>query len=310
MHLQETFGVQIKSAVFSFSLLLSVVCLGQSLTDVAPEVRSAKTAGQAARILEDVESVGKDDSLKALVERAQKYPDNKSIHNDIVDAVNLRVLIEIAPAHDAAAPSIKRIQSNPLYRNVDERRSSNWIGDTLDKVRKLFPKLKQPKVDTPNMPQISGLDVAFRAIAWLLLGGLLVTFLVFALRYWSFRQNLKRRASAVLEDDEPERTLDEWLALANQLESEGKYREAIRCLYLACLLKFDEAGVARFVRSHTNWEHLERIQSSPKNPGIDFLPLTRAFDLAWYGYRVRGPEDVSGFRMEYEHLRQVFGGRP
>lgn len=313
MPLQEIFGVRIKSAVFSFSLLaiaILIPCasLGQGFSQIAPQVRSAATAGEVADILRGRPGVSSDASLSKLLDEAEKSPERKDLKKDLVDAVDLRAAIETPAANDDASTAIKKIQSNPLYLHVNERRSSNWVGDTMDKIKKLFPHIKKPKVKAPEMPKLSGLDAFVRAVVWVILAALLIVFLTFAVKYWSFRRSLQRRASAVLEEDEPERTLDEWLTLANSLEAQGKYREAIRCLYLACLLKFDEAGVARFVRSHTNWEHLSRIQSSAKNPGINFLPITQAFDLAWYGFRVKGPEDIVAFREAYENISAILGG--
>ncbi|HWA84414.1 MAG TPA: DUF4129 domain-containing protein, partial [Fimbriimonadaceae bacterium] len=110
-------------------------------------------------------------------------------------------------------------------------------------------------------------------------------------------------------DDEPERTLDEWLELSSSYERDGKYREAVRALYLACLLKFDERNVARFLRSQTNWEHLARIETSPKKPaGLDFRTPTQAFDRIWYGYKVRGPIDVAEFRAWYGDVTRALQG--
>lgn len=299
--------MRIKSAVFSFSLLLATLGLGQSFTHLKADAAQKDRAGQIVQVVR-AEGVPIDQSLESLLAKAEAHPNSEGLRKELIDALGLRADLEAAPANDAAAPAIKRIQANPLYRNVNERRSSNWVGDTMVKIGKLFPKFKQPKIENPDLKAFSGADVVIRIIAWLILGGLLLTFLIFASRYWSFRRSLQRRASAVLEDEEPERTLDEWLAMADALEREGRFREAIRCLYLACLLRFDEAGVARFVRSHTNWEHLSRIQESPKNPGIDFLPLTRAFDLAWYGFRVKGPEDVVAFRLGYQEITKTLRG--
>lgn len=292
--------MRIKSAVFSSSFLLAVSwASAQSIVDVAPEVRAAKSPIEAANALRQSPELASDDSLQRLVAKAEAHPDSTGVLQEIVRAVDLRARVEEAPTGDSAATAIRQIQSNPLYRNVDERRNSNWLGDTLSKIQSLIPKVKKPEMKEPTLPQFSIGDAIFKVLAWIVLGALLIFFLYYALRYWSFKRSLQRRAAAVLEEDEPERTVDEWLAMADSLEREGRFREAIRCLYLACLLKFDEAGVARFVRSHTNWEHLERIQASSKNPGIDFLPLTKAFDLAWYGFRAKSAEDVASFREGY-----------
>ncbi len=107
----------------------------------------------------------------------------------------------------------------------------------------------------------------------------------------------------MLDEDEPERTLDEYLELADKLVSEQRFREAVRCLYLACLLRLDEERVIRFHRGQTNWEHLARFESSPKRPpGLDLRSPTQAFDLIWYGMRPTGLEDVEKFRQWYQQV--------
>ena len=144
---------------------------------------------------------------------------------------------------------------------------------------------------------------------WCLLGALVCLFGYFAIRQFVWKRGAKRKAKAMLEDDKPDRSLDEWLALANQLTGEGRYREAVRALYLSCLLKFDEHNVARFIRGETNWEHLDRIQQSVRRPEeLDFLGPTKAFDMIWYGMHVRGVEDVDQFRMWYAQINEALAG--
>jgi hypothetical protein len=150
---------------------------------------------------------------------------------------------------------------------------------------------------------IGGLGGLFKFLLIGLLVAAVIFFLVLAFRHFSWKKTLKRKSSALLEEDEPERSADEWLRLAEGLSLQGRYREAVRCLYLACLLRIDEAKVARFIRSETNWEHLARIQASAKRPpSLDILAPTRAFDQIWYGHRVRGEADVDQFKIWYEEV--------
>ena len=84
------------------------------------------------------------------------------------------------------------------------------------------------------------------------------------------------------------------------LTAKGEHRMAVRCLYLATLMRLDEAGVAEFRRWETNWEHLRRIQNSPSRPDdLDVSPLTRHFDLIGYGRICKGEMDVAEFREAY-----------
>ena len=140
-------------------------------------------------------------------------------------------------------------------------------------------------------------------LVWVLLGllaALLGAFLYFVFRHFSWKKGLERKAKAMLGEDEPELSRDEYLTEADRLTAEGKFREAVRYLYLASLLLFDENGVARFIRGQTNWEHLRRIEASDAKPdGLDFEPPTQKFDQVWYGMRVQGQSDVDAMRGWY-----------
>ncbi len=95
------------------------------------------------------------------------------------------------------------------------------------------------------------------------------------------------------------------------MESEGRYREAVRALYLACLLRFDEALVARFDRAQTNWEHLHRIEGSVRKPqGLDFRTPTSLFDRVWYGYQGKGRDEVNQFRQWYMGITESLQRSP
>ena len=173
----------------------------------------------------------------------------------------------------------------------------------LKRLKDLIPKreINAPRTALPSPGLFSQILIP---IVWGLLAVAIIVFGYFGIKHFQWKKALRRKAKAVLEDDEPERTLDEWLAIADEYSLQGKFREAVRALYLACLLKFDEAGVARFIRGETNWEHLSRIRSSGRLPnGLDFTPATKAFDRIWYGFHVQGNEDVESFRVWYQEVR-------
>ena len=97
-----------------------------------------------------------------------------------------------------------------------------------------------------------------------------------------------------------------WL---NNIEREGQYRLASRCYYIASLLVFDEANVARFDRTETNWQHLRRIQNSPLlNQAVDFLLPTRAFDRIWYGQDSATQQELQPFKSTYSEVSEAYRG--
>ncbi|CAN5536976.1 hypothetical protein BH11ARM2_BH11ARM2_30590 [soil metagenome] len=226
---------------------------------------------------------------------------------DLVSSVHLLAEAETAETGGAQKDTkslvkeIKRQQGIVDGRTADK---ANWLANALERLKNL--NLKPPEVNAPKAdPSVLSKVGVF--LMWGLLGVGVTIFLVFALLHLS---KLQKRAvvRALVEDDEPERSVDEWLGLANQLEGEGRFREAVRALYLACLIRLDEAGVARFLKYETNWEHQHRIQASPKRPaGLDMLPATRMMDRVWYGYRTEGAPDVATMREVYEQvMREAF----
>lgn len=196
--------------------------------------------------------------------------------------------------------------SSPIYRDSGARSSSNWLSRALESLMESLRGRNEPNL--PQMPNtgLGALGQGLIYLIWGLLGAAILAFLYFSLRHFTWRAKLKRKARAVLGDDEPDRTLDEWLQEADELERQGRYREAVRALYLASLMRFDEARVARFVRGETNWEHYRRIdQNAHRLDGFDFREPTREFDRVWYGMDVRGGSDVAMFRAWYQAITRI-----
>lgn len=303
--------MQIKRLVFSFSIALVLAGqAGASYASLSKALAGMHSSRDAAKAVLSDPVTASDQFLQNLARDGAKSESVQLLHR-LQDSVDLRAKVEQSEGPAASADDIHNIKNNPFYRDPAEKKGSNWLKDAMDNLSKLLSRdWTPPKVDTPDLP-----NWRFDSLAWLkpvvygLIAAGLIAFLAYALRFFTVQRRLKRKVSAILEEDEPERTLDEWLLLADQLEAEGKYREAVRALYLASLLRFDEAGVARFMRGQTNWEHLTRIRASPQLPaGLDFTPATKRFDLIWYGFRGRGQPDIADFRGWYIDVTQSLAG--
>jgi hypothetical protein len=302
-HWPQMFGAATAKVVSSFSLFLLIAIVhGDSFRELSSELNGAKSVSEAKQVLKHhADMVAKDEDV---ADAAEYLGDDYSLE-DVQRMVSLRALSEQGAT--GASQQAKSIKSNPLYRDPGIQEQSNWLDGALKRLRDLLPKNQRaPNIDMPNV----GVPTWIIPAVWGILGLLILGLLFFVLKHISWKRTLRRRAKTVLEDDEPERTLDEWLAMADDYASQGKYREAVRAMYLSCLLKFDEAGIARFIRGETNWEHLSRIRSSTKLPDtIDFVPPTQAFDRIWYGFHVNGIADFDQFRAWYqgisENLRSV-----
>ncbi|HZH97554.1 MAG TPA: DUF4129 domain-containing protein [Fimbriimonadaceae bacterium] len=302
-----------RRAVSSFSLLLLLVVPAWSSVDY-PQLHqqiSGDDAKAVARLKALPQQEILDPRLRATV-RAVTDGDTTKLE-EVRASVAVKAAISgatgTAPASSEVAKNLQEIKSSPMYQDAGVKDSSNWLARAFERLAKLF----QPKDRDMDLPRanLGGAGEWLVILMWVALGGMLVLFAFLAARHFRKLSRQKLKSKALLDADEPERTLDEWLGLAGQLESEGKFREAVRCLYLACLLKFDEHRVARFDRGETNWEHLRRIASSPALPqGLDFEPPTKAFDRIWYGMRVRGAEDVEEFRGWYGAVKGALERRP
>ena len=182
-------------------------------------------------------------------------------------------------------------------------RLARRVGAAIEALlRKLFGSGPQMSPLSLNLPL--GFVIP---IAWALLAVALLAGLIFVLMRVKIRAR-KKRVGGMLEEDEPERTAREWLDRANDLELAGRYREAVRCLYIASLVRFDESNVAKFVRNETNWEHLYRIEASPRMPeGAEFRELTQSFDMIWYGNLRATGDNVRYFKEKYITLCRLLG---
>jgi hypothetical protein len=297
-------------SIFSglIALALTATAPAQGAADLAERMRQASPE-QVERLLSESEISGHpavEDALEGL--RKARTPAAREEAAIIArEVVELRAAAERTIDDPAAIDLAREVKASPVYLEPDQRAGANWLAEALRRLRNIRSPFRAP--DAPNLPRI-GLAGWLVPVMWVLLGLAAAFFAYLAFRHFRWKIGLSRRTKAMLEEDEPERTVDEWLELADQLEAEGRLREAVRCLYLACLIRFDEARVARFDRGQTNWEHLARIQASDRLPsGLDFSEPTKRFDRIWYGWHVRGPEDVADFRGWYtlvnERLREA-----
>ena len=308
----RTFGVRSARIVFALSLLISCISFGAGDPASQVEQLQGKKTWEQWRLLNKWRNKGQlDDKVNAQVYdiaiALQKDPKKPVTWvsqriSGVIATLTLEAGSKLTSTGNATQIA-RDIKKNPVYRDAGVQEQANWMSSAAERLNNLQPSCdcNQSNASGPAVSGFGGHFIVY--LVYIILGGALLAFIGYALSRYSWSKRLERRAKALLDDDEPERTLDEWLELANKLEKEGKYREAVRCLYLACLLKIDEARIARFERSQTNWEHLARIETSPNLPhGFEFRQATKAFDEIWYGMRIKGVEDVDRFRAWYKNV--------
>jgi len=316
------FGIRTAKIVFALSLLISCLTFGAGDPNSQIAALRGRSPEEQLRLLNSWASDGDLDTDVATkvseIDAKIKVGDDGQFHMRPIEAKWLQRQVEIvtsklmlqaqlrsASVSDDSVALAKKIKSSPVYRDTGPKETPNWLSNAFDKLNNIHPKCNCNHPINVSPEAANGAKWVVYLI-WGILVAALLGFIVFALRKVSWSRRLQRKAKALLDEDEPERTVDEWLEMADKLEREGRFREAVRCLYLACLLKIDEARIARFERSQTNWEHLARIEASHNRPAtLDFREPTKAFDTIWYVMRVNGSEDVMRFRVWYREVTQA-----
>lgn len=294
--------------VLSFSFAALLFAQSQAnFGSLARQLDGVRTPKQLIGLVKADPEASRDPDISTALRNVGELSDTE-LAEDLRSMVKLRSWLEKGPNGKEinVAKSVQAIKSMPLYRDSGVSRQSNWLQNAFERLKNLPLNLYTP---SSRLPSVSRLGKWVTYLLWGLIGIAIMALLFFGLRQIQLRNRKKRQVKALLEESEPERTLDEWLALADQYESCGLYRDAVRALYLACLLKFDEHRVARFRRGETNWEHLARVDSSANKPiELDFRSPTKAFDLIWYGHLTDGQPDVARFRAWYASISQALAG--
>lgn len=161
-----------------------------------------------------------------------------------------------------------------------------WFRELIDKISKfLFGNTRKSPVKVPSIDPnvlrfvfysaVFSLLVAIAYFLWKALGG-----------RWK-RSEAQRRVRYLEGEDAELLRLppDELRERAARFAAEGNYREALRHLYIAVLVKFDARGVWRYDTRRTNWEHIQALRNDQTRVGlvVPMVELTRRFDRVRYG---------------------------
>lgn len=259
-------------------------------------------------------------SLFAIAQKAPAAENNKEVARleqlrDSLTGTQSNPTIDIPKTVNGRAPEerVKEILSNPIYHDQTSAEKNSWLNDALEtlfrKIGDWFSNL-MPK-GGPSGGMMGGVPVVTNLVIWVLVAAVAAffIFMIASIAYKKRKAETAANEGGLLEDDEVNRSADEWLTQADKLANEGRFREAVRCLYLASLIRLDEARILRFERHETNWEHLYRYKDAPgRLPAFDLTPLTQQFDQIWYGFNTEGMPDVVWFRSEYQILLDAIRG--
>ena len=101
------------------------------------------------------------------------------------------------------------------------------------------------------------------------------------------------------------RKKDDLYRQAEEASRAGRFREALRLLYVAFLRDLDKVGAIRLIKHKTNWDYRREIEA--QNPGLGniFGPFTDLYEVKWYGREECTAEHYAVARRLYEEARGV-----
>jgi hypothetical protein len=149
-----------------------------------------------------------------------------------------------------------------------------------------------------SVPAASG--GGFSSLGWILLGGMALAVVVLGVILYlaSPRSPRAPKPHAVTgtennaAEDDARQVLEESPAAlwrqADSLAGDGRFRDAVRALYLAVLALLHQKQFIRFEPTRTNGEYVRQVRLSEQAPPElhePFEQLTRRFETAWYGDR-------------------------
>jgi hypothetical protein len=220
--------------------------------------------------------------------------------------------------NSASAPlnvaDVAALKASPAYTDAGPKHSSNWMKDSLDRIGEWFSNLRFDQPEQQTSPGLGGSMPDFvTPLMWIVLAVVVGLALFFAVKYAMETSLGKKQGGALFTAEEIEKlTVDEWLVKADGMIAQGQYREAIRCLYVANLVRLQEKSLLQLRPHETNWEHYRRFRTQPLAAKWDMTAPTNQFDQFWYGKKEASLEDAMQFKQHYGDLQEVLkqtGGR-
>jgi hypothetical protein len=210
---------------------------------------------------------------------------------------------------DAAQATLERVLARDEFAVRDETQDSTFWSNFWDWVARGVERVLQPVAEwLDRLFGPAGGTGGVAAWSRILLGIVGITFIVVVLVavFRTVRRSMTGEVAQLREDHEQLPSAAEARADAERLLQEGNYRAALRALYLATLLRLEEAGRLRFDRSLTNLEVLQTARLANDALLLERLsPLVERFDRVWYGGQPCSAEDYQAFSRLAERAWDV-----
>lgn len=212
-----------------------------------------------------------------------------------------------AQATEKRSPEdIKSLLRRSEGRNIERKPTHPRVEEDRPEVRREEAREEDPKKTadrasggrgTPASERTSG-GGGFSSLDWLLLGGLALAVVVVGtyLYLTSSRSPRSRKDSPTKDSTGHAQEIDRHQVLdvsqaalwrqADVLATDGRFREAVRSLYLAVLGALHRKQLIRFEPMRTNGEYVRQVRLSElAHPELreSFQRLTDLFEAKWYG---------------------------
>jgi hypothetical protein len=132
-------------------------------------------------------------------------------------------------------------------------------------------------------------------VGWILLAAAVAAIVFFVLRFGGSVQPDRRVAEAEVMV-ELTRSPGEWREEAARLEREGRYKEALRCLYRALVADLVARDLIPEIPGRTAGEYVRDIAANAPDQAPAFAAATELFELAWYANAPTGAPECARFR--------------
>ncbi len=234
-----------------------------------------------------------------------------------------------AQARDKHSPEdIKSLLRGSEGRKVERNQPRQRVEEERPEIRREEGREKNRQGEGPGAGGGRGTPVSVPAssngglsiMGWLLLGGLGLAVIVLALILYltSPRSPRAPKPESVTGTDMPSAESDARQVLeqspaalwrqADTLAGEGRFRDAVRVVYLAVLALLHRQRLIRFEPTRTNGEYVRQVRLSEQAPPELhplFEQLTHQFETAWYGERPCESGEYHACHALAEEMQQI-----
>ena len=210
----------------------------------------------------------------------------------MLDSVGiLRSLEDGLSAYPSSYPNNARLVLDEVLSRREFRRS--WWQKVVDRFYAWLVGLIEAILAALPEAELKGLGAAIRLIGWALFAvsaALAVLMIVKLVR--SFVPTRVARAGADMPAPILIKTYSGWLSEADSSLKAGDYRQALRALHMAALLKLDHSGVLPYDESATDGSFVRVLERKGlREIALALAKLNDIFARAWYGDAPAGPSD-------------------